>query len=99
MARSANPPQFEEKIREKHRLDPKFSFVNPNDSYHAYYQHRIEKIQAGEDDGATPDAKKDAEAVAMDETDPFAGMKSTIPLEPPTHEFVLDKPSLNALDL
>ncbi len=44
VARSANPPQFEDKIREGQRSDPKFSFLNPVDPYHAYYRHRLDRI-------------------------------------------------------
>ena len=50
VARSANPPQFEDKIRENQRQDPKFSFLNPADPYHAYYRHRMEKVVRGEVD-------------------------------------------------
>ncbi|KAG8984813.1 SF3a splicing factor complex subunit [Tulasnella sp. JGI-2019a] len=101
VARSANPPQFEEKIREKHRQDPKFSFVNPTDSYHAYYRHRIDRIQSGEEDDIVQDDKKDGQD-AIDAVGQVDGLfetgKSSIPKEPPPQDFVLDKPSLSALD-
>ena len=48
VARSANPPQFEEKIRENQRQDPKFAFLNSADPYHAYYRHRMDKVVRGE---------------------------------------------------
>ncbi|KAI6039005.1 Pre-mRNA splicing factor PRP21 like protein-domain-containing protein [Pisolithus marmoratus] len=55
VARSANPPMFEDKIRENQRQDPKFSFLNPADPYHAYYRHRMDRIAAGEGGrGVTP---------------------------------------------
>ncbi|KAG8883112.1 SF3a splicing factor complex subunit [Tulasnella sp. 331] len=101
VARSANPPQFEEKIREKHRQDPKFSFVNSTDSYHAYYRHRIDRIQSGEEEEVTQDDKKDGQNAtdAAGEVDGlFEGGNSGIPKEPPAQEFVLDKPPLSALD-
>lgn len=97
VARSANPPQFEEKIREKHRQDPKFSFVNPTDSYHPYYRHRIDKIQSGEEEEVTQDDKKEGPTTQDDGI--FESIKSGIPREPPPQEFVLDKPSITALDL
>ncbi|KAK1235676.1 SF3a splicing factor complex subunit, partial [Marasmius sp. AFHP31] len=48
IARSANPPQFEDKIREGQRSDPKFSFLNPADPYNAYYRHKLDKLFQGE---------------------------------------------------
>ncbi|TFY81966.1 hypothetical protein EWM64_g2042 [Hericium alpestre] len=56
VARSADPPRFEDKIRENGRTDPKFSFLNPMDPYHAYYRHRMEKALAvvEEDIGKEP---------------------------------------------
>ena len=55
VARSANPPQFEEKIRENQRQDPKFAFLNSADPYHAYYRHRMDKVVRGEiEEGTAP---------------------------------------------
>lgn len=101
MARSANPPQFEEKIREKHRQDPKFSFVNLTDSYHAYYRHRIDRIQSGEEEEAAQEDKKDGQDAldAVGQVDGlFEGGSIGVPKEPPAQDFVLEKPSLSALD-
>jgi hypothetical protein len=39
--------QFEERIRENERGNPKFSFLNPRDPYYAYYQYRIVQTKAG----------------------------------------------------
>ncbi|KAG8916167.1 SF3a splicing factor complex subunit [Tulasnella sp. 418] len=98
VARSANPPQFEEKIREKHRQDPKFSFVNSSDPYHAYYRHKIQRIQEGEEDEVGEAAKKDGEAGQSEPEIVFTKGKE-IPKEPPPPEFTLDKPHISALDL
>ncbi|KAG9043150.1 SF3a splicing factor complex subunit [Tulasnella sp. UAMH 9824] len=98
VARSADPTQFEEKLREKHRQDPKFTFVNPTDAYHAYYRHRIEKIKSGEEEPEVQESKKEEEIVQAPDA-PFARTKEAIPKEPPAQEFVLAKPSLTALDL
>ncbi|KAI0340612.1 hypothetical protein BDW22DRAFT_1360020 [Trametopsis cervina] len=94
VARSANPPQFEDKIRENQRQDPKFSFLNPADPYHAYYRHRMEKVIRGEiDDEAAPEkeAQPKDEAAPVKEIDPG--------LEPPVPEFILDVTNINAIDL
>ena len=95
VARSANPPQFEEKIRENQRQDPKFAFLNPADPYHAYYRHRMDKVNRGEvDDEETHHEKEGepAEVVPQKEVDPG--------VEPPHPEFILDvSNNLSAIDL
>ncbi|KAF7304719.1 hypothetical protein MKEN_01186000 [Mycena kentingensis (nom. inval.)] len=93
VARSANPPQFEDKIREGQRSDPKFSFLNPADPYHAYYRHKMDRIAQGDlgDDGA----KDKQENGVLDE--PME--KIDVGVEPPTPEFVLDLPNISASDL
>jgi splicing factor 3A subunit 1 len=97
VARSANPPQFEEKIRENQRNDPKFSFLNPADPYHAYYRHRMARVAAGEAEedgaGAAGAAPKDGEAPAPERAPVDVGK------EPPAPEFILDMPPISAIDL
>lgn len=96
VARSANPPQFEDKIRENQRSDPKFSFLNPADPYHAYYRQRMEKIAQGDlGDEATPDkggkmeeGEGKAETMAVDNGQ-----------EPPAPEFIMDLPNISSIDL
>ncbi|KAF8333989.1 Pre-mRNA splicing factor PRP21 like protein-domain-containing protein [Cantharellus anzutake] len=95
VAVSANPIQFEEKIRENHRQDPKFSFLNPADPYHAYYRHRIERTREGDVDGADRSVVPTPAA----ETARPDGPLSTAPKEPPTLPFVVEVPHKSALDL
>lgn len=38
---------FEERIRDKEQLNPKFGFLNPNDPYHDYYQSAIQDAKDG----------------------------------------------------
>ncbi|KAG9095337.1 SF3a splicing factor complex subunit [Ceratobasidium sp. 370] len=93
VARSANPPQFEDKIRESQRNEPKFSFLNSADPYHAYYRHRIQKVEDGEDDqNVTATTAKDVPETA-------APVSQAPPKEPPPHEFVYDVPQVSAVDL
>jgi splicing factor 3A subunit 1 len=100
VARSANPPQFEEKIRENQRQDPKFSFLNSADPYHAYYRHRIDRINDGEeeDDKTTAGGAKDGQAgdAALDEPE-LVGEK--VPKPPPEQQFVLERPHITPVDL
>ncbi|KAK2460545.1 hypothetical protein APHAL10511_007015 [Amanita phalloides] len=93
VARSANPPQFEDKIREGQRSDPKFSFLNPIDPYHAYYRHRLDRIAQGDIGDETPqkDSKTDGEVVPAEPVD--------IGIEPLPTEFVLNLPNISAIDL
>lgn len=42
-----NGPEFEDKIRNNEISNPKFNFLNSNDPYHAYYQHKVREIAEG----------------------------------------------------
>ncbi|KAI0747909.1 Pre-mRNA splicing factor PRP21 like protein-domain-containing protein [Daedaleopsis nitida] len=96
VARSANPPQFEEKIRENQRQDPKFAFLNPADPYHAYYRHRMDKVKSGEVEEETPAPGKDAE---KDEEKPVDVVPVDVGEEPPIPEFIMSIPNITAIDL
>lgn len=99
VANSANPLQFEDKIRENQRHDPKFAFLNPADPYHGYYRHRIERIAQGEVGGdETPGIKDRAPSQQADDQSLSAKPK-TIAKEPPPSEWVLDLPNISAVDL
>ncbi|KAJ8481239.1 hypothetical protein ONZ51_g6135 [Trametes cubensis] len=92
VARSANPPQFEDKIRENQRGDPKFAFLNPADPYHAYYRHRMDKVVRGEleEEAAPKEAKPEEKVVEAAPVD--------LGEEPPTPEFILNIPNITAID-
>ncbi|KAI6111493.1 Pre-mRNA splicing factor PRP21 like protein-domain-containing protein [Pisolithus thermaeus] len=93
VARSANPPMFEDKIRENQRQDPKFSFLNPADPYHAYYRHRMDRIAAGEEIEEVQPDKERTEGV--DKVKPL----EDVGVEPPQPQFVLDIPNITPIDL
>jgi splicing factor 3A subunit 1 len=96
VARSANPPQFEDKIRENQRSDPKFSFLNPADPYHAYYRHRMDRIAQGDlGDEASPE--KEGKADGDGETEP--AIQIDVGQEPPAPEFIMDLPNISSIDL
>ncbi|EXX78804.1 hypothetical protein RirG_011750 [Rhizophagus irregularis DAOM 197198w] len=42
-----NGAVFEDRIRDKENGNPKFSFLNPEDAYHQYYQWRLVEVRAG----------------------------------------------------
>ena len=95
VARSANPPQFEEKIRENQRQDPKFAFLNPADPYHAYYRHRMDKVVRGEVE-ETPAQGKEGE---KEEEKPVETAPVDMGEEPPIPEFIMSIPNITAIDL
>ncbi|KAG1800831.1 Pre-mRNA splicing factor PRP21 like protein-domain-containing protein [Suillus plorans] len=94
VARSANPPQFEDKIRENQRQDPKFSFLNPADPYHAYYRHRMEKIEAGEELDDTSQEKEKVDGV-----EEIPMILEDLGVEPPQPHFAMDMPNVSPIDL
>lgn len=96
MARSQNPLQFEDKVRENQRSDPKFSFLNPADPYHAYYRHKMTKLEQGNEEEMTSTQVVEEMPVVKDET-PAPGR--IVPLEPPPAEFIMDTPSISAVEL
>lgn len=95
VARSANPPQFEDKIREGQRSDPKFSFLNPADPYHAYYRDKMDKVLQGDMSGEATQEKEE-KGTQGEATEPQI---LDIGLEPPAPVFTLDMPNVSAIDL
>ncbi|KIL68644.1 hypothetical protein M378DRAFT_158482 [Amanita muscaria Koide BX008] len=93
VARSANPPQFEDKIREGQRSDPKFSFLNPVDPYNAYYRHRLDRIAQGDigDETTQREGVSDGQDLPVEPVD--------MGVEPPQPEFVLELPNISVIDL
>ncbi|KAJ7219077.1 Pre-mRNA splicing factor PRP21 like protein-domain-containing protein, partial [Mycena pura] len=92
VARSADPPQFEDKIREGQRSDPKFSFLNPADPYHGYYRHKMDRIAKGDlGDDSPKEKQEDASGDPAELTD--------IGIEPPPPDFILDLPNISTIDL
>lgn len=100
VARSANPPQFEDKIRENQRHDPKFSFLNSADPYHGYYRHRMERILEGDlGDEGTPGIKDGGQEMQIDDASQLLSKVKTYGKEPPPPEFILELPNISAIDL
>lgn len=51
-----NGPEFEQRIKQNEINNPKFTFLNSGDPYHAYYQHKVEEIRDGKDTTPPPAA-------------------------------------------
>ncbi|KAJ3035287.1 splicing factor 3a, subunit 1 [Rhizophlyctis rosea] len=89
-----NGAQFEERIREKERLNPRFCFLNPSDPYRPFYDHKVQEYK----DGKAAPAQKPKEDKPAEPEAPQIPTKP-IPKEPPPFEFVADMPSIAAQDL
>ncbi|RIB04404.1 Pre-mRNA splicing factor PRP21 like protein [Gigaspora rosea] len=88
-----NGVQFEERIRENEKHNAKFSFLNPNDPYHAYYQYKIAETKGGK-------VSKKAEPKELKvEIKEEGFLPRAPPKEPPSFEFMNDMPSISAQDL
>lgn len=98
VARSANPAQFEDKVRENQRNDPKFAFLNPADPYHAYYRHKMIKVEQGEDEGSSATPAPEQKVGEVDEKE-VEKVGKIPPLEPPPAEFILDTPPISAAEM
>ncbi|EFY94172.1 SURP and pre-mRNA splicing factor PRP21-like domain protein [Metarhizium robertsii] len=81
---------FEDRIRDKESANPKFSFLNPADAYHAFYQWRLAEIKSGR--GTDVAAGRAGEAAAEPE-------KPKGPPKPPDFEFSARMPRINQKDL
>ncbi|RUS25187.1 splicing factor 3A subunit 1-like protein [Jimgerdemannia flammicorona] len=86
-----NGIQFEERIRENEKHNPKFCFLNPNDPYHAYYQYKITEAKEGRVPKKAVPKETKVEEVKME--------VRKIPKEPPAFEFTTDMPAISAQDL
>jgi splicing factor 3A subunit 1 len=79
-----------DRIREKEKHNPKFSFLSTNDSYNAYYLWRLSEIKEGR--GTAVAAGRAGEAPAEAE-------KPQGPPEPPEFHFSARMPNISAQDL
>ncbi|KAI0109397.1 Pre-mRNA splicing factor PRP21 like protein-domain-containing protein [Hypoxylon sp. NC0597] len=82
---------FEDRIREKEKHNPKFSFLSNADPYNPYYLWRLSEIKEGR--GTAVAAGRAGEAAAVVEEKP-AG-----PPKPPDFQFSARMPNISAQDL
>jgi len=86
-----NGINFEERIREANKTNPKFSFLNPGDAYHSYFVWR--KAEIGEGRGTDVSAGRVGESAAQVEEAPKG------PEPPQEFQFSARMPLINAQDL
>ncbi|MCJ1337669.1 SF3a splicing factor complex subunit [Bachmanniomyces sp. S44760] len=87
-----NGPVFEDRIREKEKHNPKFSFLSSNDAYSAFYAWRLNEVKEGR--GTSISAGRAGEAAPAAEPE-----KSKGPAPPPDFHFSARMPNINAQDL
>ncbi|KAM3545494.1 hypothetical protein ARSEF1564_001656 [Beauveria bassiana] len=85
-----NGAVFEDRIRDKEQTNSKFSFLNPEDAYHGYYQWRLTEVRAGR--GTDIAAGRAGEAAKEPE-------KPQGPPKPPDFQFSARMPRINQKDL
>lgn len=71
-----NGHEFEEKIRANEITNPKFNFLNPNDPYHAYYQHKVKEIAEGKTITPTSTTAAPSTTTTSQSTAPVTGDNS-----------------------
>ncbi|XP_078679823.1 splicing factor 3A subunit 1-like [Branchiostoma floridae x Branchiostoma belcheri] len=96
-----NGPEFESRIRQNEINNPKFNFLNPNDPYHAYYQHKVTDIKEGKvQESMIPKVTNLSQLQTPKVSQPQVVQETIVPKEPPAEfEFVADPPSISAYDL
>ncbi|KAI9145738.1 Pre-mRNA splicing factor PRP21 like protein-domain-containing protein [Paraphysoderma sedebokerense] len=89
-----NGIQFEERIRENEKSNPKFCFLNPTDPYHAFYQYRVKEAKEGK-----IISQEDIEPESEQEVKPEEQPEKVAPKQPPHFEYIVDMPNISAQDL
>lgn len=83
---------FEDRIRDKEKHNPKFSFLSVKDAYNAFYAWRLEEVREGR--GTAVSAGRVGEAVPVTEPEKPRG-----PAAPPEFYFSARMPNISAQDL
>ncbi|KAI0548480.1 Pre-mRNA splicing factor PRP21 like protein-domain-containing protein [Xylaria curta] len=86
-----NGLSFEDRLREKEKNNPKFSFLNNSDPYNPFYLWRLSEIKEGR--GTAVAAGRAGEPAAQVDEKPKG------PPEPPSFQFSARMPNISAQDL
>lgn len=87
-----NGPAFEDRIRDKEKHNPKFSFLSTKDAYFSFYAWRLEEVREGR--GTAVSAGRAADAPPAQEAEKPKG-----PEAPPDFHFSARMPNISAQDL
>uniref|UniRef100_A0A7E4ZVE5 Splicing factor 3A subunit 1 n=1 Tax=Panagrellus redivivus TaxID=6233 RepID=A0A7E4ZVE5_PANRE len=97
-----NGVEFENKIKEREALNPKFAFLSPNDPYHAYYKFKVKEVESNEINGIkAPPAPPSGQLPpqAPDAVRAHIREKEVVPEQPKGFEYMIDPSTINAYDL
>mgnify|MGYP001069237708 CR=1 FL=1 len=96
-----NGKEFEVRIFQKERHNPKFSFLHSNDPYHRYYQGRLQALVEGGQDvmNQMSQAVQRAEVTDLKSEGRVDSPEEMSPPEPEPLLFTLDLPNVSPLDL
>ncbi|KAI4113276.1 MAG: hypothetical protein LQ345_005707 [Seirophora villosa] len=87
-----NGAVFEDRIREKEKHNPKFSFLSTNDAYSPFYAWRLKEVREGR--GTAVSAGRAGEVTVAPEPEKRKG-----PVAPPEFHFSARMPNISAQDL
>ncbi|KAF7510616.1 hypothetical protein GJ744_006228 [Endocarpon pusillum] len=87
-----NGPVFEDRIREKEKHNPKFSFLSPNDAYSAFYLWRLNEVREGRGTAVSAGRAGEGAQAVVEE-------KAKGPAPPPEFHFSARMPNISAQDL
>ena len=87
-----NGPAFEDRIRDKEKHNPKFSFLSAKDAYFPFYAWRLEEVREGR--GTAVSAGRAGDAPPAQEREKPKG-----PEAPPDFHFSARMPNISAQDL
>ena len=87
-----NGPVFEDRIRDKEKHNPKFSFLSLNDAYAPFYAWRLQEVREGR--GTAISAGRVGEAAPVQQREKPKG-----PVPPPEFLFSARMPNISAQDL
>ncbi|KAI9819404.1 MAG: SF3a splicing factor complex subunit [Phylliscum demangeonii] len=94
-----NGPIFEDRIREKEKNNPKFSFLSPDDPYSAFYAWRLSEIRAGRGTAIAAGRAGEGASAAAAVAAAAEAEKAKGPAEPPEFHFSARMPNISAQDL
>ena len=89
---SRNGPVFEDRIREKEKHNPKFSFLSPDDAYSAFYLWRLNEVREGRGTAVSAGRSGEGAQAVVEEK-----AKGSAP--PPEFHFSARMPNISAQDL
>ncbi|ORY32985.1 hypothetical protein BCR33DRAFT_856399 [Rhizoclosmatium globosum] len=103
IAKSANGLQFEERLRDQNKNDPKFCFLNQLDPYHRYYKNRVAEFAANPAAPASTTTNQQQQQTAQQQQQ----QQQTAPqveqelqkVSVKEYEFSVEMPSVSASDL